>query len=170
MRLTGKLMKDGLVAFTQKPALRSGRKTPRIWVLAADGNFARFYRKINNHMELIGEASPEVEFATEVSNKTMGRIVSAARSTVRHKYEPHMEENRQNELMFARELSDFLEQVEEADVFDRLIIAAAPRMLGDLRANFSKLVQNRIVAEVDKDLTKLKNKELEKALEKIIWF
>ena len=171
MKLTGKLLDEGLVSFTKKPPLKSGRKTPRIWILVADNHLARVYKKNYNRMELIGEAEPEESLIeSEINNKTMGRIASAAGSTVHHKFEPHTNASRQEELTFAREISDFLEQVETADVFDRLIIIAPPKMLGDLRSNFSKLVKNRIVAEVDKDLTKLNDKDFEEALKKIIGF
>ena len=171
MKLTGKLADDGLTSFTKKPALRNGRKTPRIWILAADNHLARIYKKINIHMKLIGEAEPDINsIETKINNKTMGRMVSAAGSTVHHKFEPYTNESRQEELHFAREISDFLAQIETADVFDRLVVIAPPKMLGDLRSNFSKLVKNRIVAEVDKDLTKLNDKDFEKAVKKIIWF
>jgi protein required for attachment to host cells len=171
MKLTGKLFDEGLSAFTQKPALINGRQTPRLWVLVADSNLARFYKKTGSQIELIGEAEPaQASIEAEINNKTMGRMVSAAGSTVYHKFEPHMEEARQDEIQFSRQISNFLEEAEAADTFDRLIVIAAPRTLGDLRSNFNKPLKSRIVAEVDKDLTKLKDKDLEQALEKIIWF
>jgi protein required for attachment to host cells len=169
MKLTGKLLDKGLAAFTPKLALINGRTDPRLWILVADDSLARFYRKTNNQMELIGEAEP-ASFASEINNRTIGRMVGATRGTAHHKLEPHMEEVRQDELQFSRKISNFLGQAEATDVFDRLIVIAAPRTLEDLRSNFSKPLKNRIIAEVDKDLTKLKDKDLEQALEKIIWF
>ncbi len=164
-------MDDGLVSFTKKPPLKNGKKTARIWVLTADNHLARIYKKVNNRMELIGEAEPEKSLVeSEINNKTMGRMVSAAGSTVHHKFEPHMNETRQEELTFAREVSNFLERVKTADAFDRLVIVASPKMLGNLRSNLSKLVKSLIIAEVDKDLTKLNDREFEKAIEKIVWF
>lgn len=171
MKLTGKLKEDGLEPFSQVNIGAFGHRLPRIWVLVADYGFARIYQKIGDRMEIIGEIeSNEVAVETEINNNTMGRMISSAGSTVRHKLEPHMKEIKQSELHFAKDISRFLTESENSYLFDRLIIAAAPKMLGDLRNNIGRTLKNRIIAEVDKDLTKLKNKELRKALEEIIWF
>ena len=53
MKLTGKLREEGLHSFTEKPALKNGRTTPRIWILAADNHLARIYKKIQTHMILM---------------------------------------------------------------------------------------------------------------------
>lgn len=171
MKLTGKLLEDGLVSFTKKTPLKNGRQTPRVWILAADNYLARLYKRINNDLELIGEAEPDESlFESEINNKTMGRMVRATGSTAHHKFEPHTNKSKQEALNFARDISDFLEQIETADVFDKLVVIAPPKMLGDLRSSFSELLKKRIVGEVDKDLTKLNNQDFEKALKKIIWF
>jgi len=171
MKLTGKLIENDLKSFHQKPDLIRGHRTPRILILIADSELAQFYKKTDHHMELIGEAEPDqIHIESGINNKFMGRMVSAAGSTVRHKFEPHMEESRQNNMAFAHDISDFLDKIESKDIFDRLVIIAAPRMLGDLRSHFGKNLQKKIVAEVDKDLTKLESQDLEKALKKIIWF
>ena len=171
MKLIGKLADEGLVPFTHKPLLKSGRKIPRIWILAADNFLVRIYKKTSNRMELIGEAEPNISsIETEINNKTLGRMVSAAGSTVHHKFEPNDNESRHDELIFVHDVSKFLEQLETADVFDRLIIVASPKMLGDLRSNLSQSVKCRVIIEVDKDLTKLGNEDFEKAIKKIVWF
>jgi protein required for attachment to host cells len=51
----------------------------------------------------------------------------------------------------------------------RLVLIAAPQTLGELRKILSKPVQMRIVTEVDKDLTKMSDKDLQVELEKIVW-
>jgi len=170
MKLSGKIAEEDFKAFTQKVKLWHGRKVPRIWVIAADEGIARIFRKDDGHLECIGEARPEALTETELSNKSMGRMASAASSTVQHKFEPHMKACRHEALFFARELADWLDRAERADVFDRLVLVAAPRTLGDLRAVITDNVQSRIAAEIDKNLTKLNESDLRKALNNILWF
>ncbi len=170
MKLTGQITEKGLNAFTQKAAMQAGRKKPRIWVVVADKGIARIFRKQGSDLDLICEAAPENLTQITFCNKNVGRMVSNGGGVIRHKYEPHMEESRQDVLLFAHDLADWLDQVEAADAFDRLVLIAAPRMLGDLRAVITKSVQRRIVAEIDKDLTKLGETALRNALDKIFWF
>lgn len=170
MKLTGKIVDQGLKAFTEKIALHQGRRQARIWIIVADDGVAKIFRKQDGHLEHIGEALPEITEQGEVRNKGLGRIASGAGSTIRQKFEPHMESSRQQALCFVYDFMDWLDRAEEMDVFDRLVIVAAPRTLGDLRAVMSKPVQGRIAAEIDKDLTHLSETALREALDKILWF
>jgi protein required for attachment to host cells len=54
---------------------------------------------------------------------------------------------------FARDLAGMLYRRAHSHRFERLIVAAAPRVLGALRKELHKEVADRIVAEVDLDLT-----------------
>jgi protein required for attachment to host cells len=45
-------------------------------------------------------------------------------------------------------------------------VVAAPKVLGDLRGLLPKTVHGKIVAEVDKDLTKIPTRELGKHLDR----
>ena len=170
MKLTGRIADEGLTAFKEKSKLRHGRRAPRIWVVVADEGIAKIFRKNDGHLECIGEARPEELSETELSNRSMGRMASAAGSSVQHKFEPHMEASRQEATLFAHNIADWLDRAEQTDVFDRLILVAAPRTLGDLRAVITNNVQNRIAAEIDKNLTKLSGFDLRKALNDVLWF
>ena len=171
MKLTGEIKKDSMTALTGEAMLRGGRKIPRIWVLVADGGIARIFRKPNAHLEMIGEAFPGETMQADLTNKTLGRgIKSGAGGSVRHKYEPHMEAARQDSKLFAQEIADWLETAVQAEAFDKLVLVAAPRTLGDLRLAMARTVQERIVAEVDKDLTGLDEKALRDALDDVLWF
>lgn len=171
MKLTGMIAKEGLGAFAGKPELREGKRIPRIWVVVADKGITRIFRKPDGHLELIGEIFPEEETETRLENKTVGRVVSSGGGgSVHHKYEPHMDASRQNALFYAREFSDWLGKAVQENVFDRLVLVAAPQTLGDLRSVMDEKVQRRIIAEVDKDLTKLNERELFEALGDVLWF
>lgn len=169
MKLTGQIADQGLKTFAQKPPLRAGRRVARIWVIVADEGIVRIFRKPDGHLELIGEMIPDESMQAELTNKALGRVATLS-SGLYHKYEPHMTQSRQDEFLFAQDVANWLEKAEAADVFDRLVLTAAPRMLGDLRAVMSKTVQGRIAAEIDKDLTKLDEITLRKALDEILWF
>lgn len=53
---------------------------------------------------------------------------------------------------FAKELADRLYRLAHAHKFERLVIVAPPRVLGDLRPELHKEVVSRVAAEVAKDL------------------
>ena len=58
-----------------------------------------------------------------------------------------------DEQHFAREMAETLGKAATAHAFRELIVVAPPKVLAELRRDFSKEVRERIVAEIDKDLT-----------------
>ena len=91
-----------------------------------------------------------------------GRSFSSAgpgRSSVEQTDWHDLEEHR-----FAREVAATLEKVVRERNIEALVIVAPPRTLADLRAAFHADVKKRIIAEVDKDLTKHPLYEIEKHL------
>jgi protein required for attachment to host cells len=67
---------------------------------------------------------------------------------------------RQDELHFLQSLAERLEKEAMADAYDRLILIAPSRALGDLRSFLSKPVKSRVHDEIAKDLTQLPNDRL----------
>jgi len=68
------------------------------------------------------------------------------------------------EKTFARDVAAQLERVVRERGIKALVIAAPPRTLAELRHAFHADVKSRIVAELDKDLTKHPVYEIEKHL------
>jgi protein required for attachment to host cells len=66
------------------------------------------------------------------------------------------------EHRFAREVADALEEVVRAKGAKSLIVVAPARTLADLRRAFHDDVKKKIIAEIDKDLTKHPVGEIEK--------
>lgn len=64
---------------------------------------------------------------------------------------------------FAKEIADYLYKHHQQ--YDRLVIAAAPKILGMLRDDLHTEVQNRLKAEVDKNLSQYDENELPAHLE-----
>lgn len=143
---------------------------PVIWILVADKHVARLFKKNGHGVEAFGEIKPVPHEGKDITNKTVGREVSSSSGAIHHKYELHMNESRKESLSFSHKIADWLDDSAKDGAFDRLVLVAAPQTLGELRQILSNPVQARIVAEVDKDLTKMNEKELQKELEKIVWF
>ena len=145
-------------------------KAPRIWIVVADQRIARIFQKTgSNRLELIGEAFPtKTQRVKGKPDNSMGRVISFGGA--HHKLEPHAKPGRHDAENFAHDLSLWLENAVREDLFDRLVLVAAPKTLGDLRQRLSKSVQSRITAEVNKELTKFSEKALQEELKEIVWF
>jgi protein required for attachment to host cells len=168
MNLTGRIH-DDLKGFSTRPPVRP-YKVPRTWVMVVDLHIARLFERHERSLEPIGTAIPDPTENAELRNKTVGRNFSSANGSIHHKYEPHMNESREQSLVFARQISVWLDQAVRADAFDRLVLIAAPRILGDLRKMVSQPVHERIFAEINKDLTKSDLRIIEEELERTVFF
>lgn len=63
---------------------------------------------------------------------------------------------------FASDLADMLYKRAHKGDFEELIVAADPSTLGELRKEWHQEVEQRIIAEIDKDLTNHQIDEIEK--------
>lgn len=75
---------------------------------------------------------------------------------------------KQREAEFVRSVAAVMHEKALADAYDRLVIAAAPIALGNLRKALSEHVRKRVVAELDKDLTNVPTPQLDRHLSDII--
>ncbi len=80
-------------------------------------------------------------------------------TVVRHAIEREDLHRREKER-FAQSLAASLERRLANNEYDRLVIAAAPETLGDIRLALSEKVKAVILGEVAKDLTKLPNTQI----------
>ncbi len=166
MKIKGKITHKNLSG----PERINHHNVPRLWIVVADKRIARIFRKTNSHLELIGEALPTHQHrAKGMPDNSMGRVTSLHGSH-HHKLTPHIEPGRSDAIHFAQDLSSRLGEAVQRDSFDRLVLIATPRTLGDIRPQLHKSVQDRIIAEVNKDLTKMNERQLEEELKDIIWF
>lgn len=70
----------------------------------------------------------------------------------------------QEELRFADDVAKLLEAHNATGDFDALVVVAPPKTLAELRRTFSDGLRSKIIAEVDKDLTKHPVYEIERLL------
>lgn len=82
--------------------------------------------------------------------------------------EPKTDPVAYREAEFVKSLADMLATHLEQHHFDRLVIAAAPIALGVIRKALAPAVRDKIVAEMDKDLTKVPKGQLAKHFEDVL--
>lgn len=99
----------------------------------------------------------------EQGSERPGRLSKAFDSGQRSAVEPvdwhHLEERR-----FARQVAAAMEEIMRSRKVPALVVVAPPRTLADLRTAFHADVRARIVAEINKDLTKHPVGDIEKHL------
>lgn len=167
MRLTGNIVDKGPYALSPMPEDDQGHHKARIWIIVANEVIARIFRKTDGHLEEIGLASADAFVEKEFNNRCLGHMAGDVNHQMHHKLSGH---NDHHSFQFTHDIADWLVDVEAMRLFDRLVLVAAPKTLSDFRRILSSNVQSHIVAEIDKDFTKMNGKELFEALNKILWF
>lgn len=134
-------------------------------VLVGDGEKALFFRNKGDaaHVNLVVERVLEQNnpATREQGVDQPGRSVAAGspRSAVEQTDWHQLAEDR-----FAKDIAEALYRRAHANQFDKLIVVAPPRTLGELRKAFHKEVSDRITGEVPKELTSHPVHEIEKVL------
>jgi protein required for attachment to host cells len=109
-----------------------------------------------------GDNSATRDLVTDRQGRSFSSMGSR-RSAIEAKTDPH----RDQKTKFANHLAEILAERLEAGAYQRLIIAAPPATLGDLRKAISDKVRATIVAEFPNDLTKVPNHEIDDHLKPI---
>lgn len=133
-------------------------KAKTTWILVANGTYA--YIACNHgpghgiERDLIGEFHGENLPGREIMSDAPGRAFDSG-GQGRHAMEPATDPRRVNQQAFAHELADYLGKASTTHKFDRLVVAAAPQMLGELRHCLPDTVKEKITGELSKDLTQV---------------
>ena len=136
------------------------------WVLVGDGEKALIFRNEGDAeypnlqvIRLMENDNPKTsEQGTDSPGSRSdgpGPQKSAMEQTDWHTLEKHR---------FAKDVAEMLYKAAHKGQYDKLIVAAPPMILGDLRKAFHKEVKARVVGEVDKTLTSHPLNEIEKIL------
>jgi len=86
----------------------------------------------------------------------------------RHSMEPPSDPHREEKRRFAEGLADRLNTAALSHSYDRLILIAPAKTLGDLRSALNKEAAAKISGELSKDLTKIPDHELPDHLKAVI--
>lgn len=137
------------------------------WVLIADGAKALFLENVGDaqdmHLQVVRKDRQDNPSSAEQGTDRPGRMSDGPSG-----HRSAMDDTDWHELgkqRFAKDLADTLYKYAHAGRFDRIVIVAAPSVLGDLRGELHVEVQSRIIAEVPKTLTGHPLDEIEKLLE-----
>jgi protein required for attachment to host cells len=140
---------------------------PVTWVVVADGAHARIYASNG-----IGKGLTPVPGGTLDSPNLKGREIASDRpgrafdsaGQGRHAMESEEDPQRHESVEFVREVAKLLEDRAKAHAYDRLVLVAAPRTLGDLRAALDKNAKALVAAEIDKDLVAFQADDIAKRI------
>jgi protein required for attachment to host cells len=129
------------------------------WIVIADGNQAKVFehdgpgKGLKPLKDLNFEQEPLK--ASEIMADKPGRSFTSAGPGSRSSMEYHSDPVAVRERKFVEKLADVLNENQREGKFDRLVIAAAPAALGDIRPALSDQVKETILAEMPKDLTNI---------------
>lgn len=138
-------------------------KNRQTWVLLADGAHARLYLNEGDGEALVpvpGGTFDQPALPTREINAGKPGLSFASAGPGRRRMQPGTDPHRQAKFNFAKELVAFLDEGHKRNRFDRLILVASPKALGDLRALLPIPVRNLVSGELDKDLLYLDEREL----------
>ncbi len=136
------------------------------FVFVGDGRKALFLRNegdekfpnLKTERVLVDQNPPTREQGSDQPGRTFASVGSR-RSAVEEADWHVLEEQR-----FAHEVAAALQRIVRDRKVKALVVVAPPKTLAELRKAFHSEVKNRIVAEIDKDLTKQPVYEIEKHL------
>jgi len=136
-------------------------------VLVADGEKALFMRNIGDakapHLEVERKEEQDNPPTREQAANRRGRMFDGTG------HKSAVDDTDWHELAkdrFAHDLADMLYKRAHRGDFEELIVAADPSTLGELRKEWHQEVEQRIVAEIDKDLTNHDMADIEKLIAK----
>lgn len=128
------------------------------WIVVADGGQAKVFEHDGPGKGL--RAVKDVQLrqdnlkASEIMSDRPGRSQGGGAGS-HSSIAPATDPVAARERKFVEHLADVLEMKRSEGAFDRLVIAAAPTALGDLRPALSEGVKKTIIAEMPKDLTNI---------------
>jgi protein required for attachment to host cells len=121
-------------------------------VVVADGTGARFFRNAGHENKVSLSAQGELKPANLLDDGPAG------------KRPPESSKQETDEATFAKQLANELYRRAHSGDFAALVLVADPQTLGQIRPTLHKEVQDRLIVEVGKTLTKASIKDIQKAL------
>ncbi|MDA0366775.1 MAG: host attachment protein [Proteobacteria bacterium] len=142
------------------------------WVILADAGHARIVAMSGpgKGIEDITsfDAAEGRKAGSDLDSDRPGRRTTGRNVASRHAMEPHRTPKEIATEGFERTLTAYLEEAAKHKAFERLIVVAAPKVLGDLR----RMLDGRIAIDtsLSKDLTHIATNDLEPHLRDIVNF
>lgn len=138
----------------------------RTWILVADRARARLFESDRSGAlsELGCYTNPEGRAGTRGMTSDRPPTVNESVGHARHALEPHTSPRAKVAANFARELREVLDRGHGMQRFERLVLVAPPRFLGDLHRAFGKALRACVSAEIRRDFTHLPPAKLQAQL------
>ncbi|MCC7016733.1 MAG: host attachment protein [Rhodospirillales bacterium] len=138
-------------------------KTPRTWILVADGARAHVVLsagpgaglKAVPGSDIRQEHLPTRDLGTDRPGRAQESVGGA-----RHALVPRVDWHQQQKEQFARAIARKLDAEAAGGSFERLILVAPPQTLGEIRAALKPATMKLVAAEINKDLTHVPIPEL----------
>ncbi len=134
-------------------------KRPRTWIVVADGARARFFVQSEDADKFVAArqadlVAPESRgHARDLKSDKPGRSYASSRGGMRHAVEPKHDPHKLEKHRFSALVAEALDGACGRREFDRIILVAPRRSLGELRGLMTARVQRCVSKEVAKDLT-----------------
>lgn len=136
-------------------------KSKTTWIVVMDSTAAHFYllrdEGAGRSLAVAAESmqSGLHRHASDLKSDAPGRGFAAAGATARHGMEPPHDYHKLEKHDFVHAVSGFLERAYDAHKFERLVLVAPERSLGELHGQLPGKVKKTVWQEVPKDLMKL---------------
>lgn len=138
----------------------------KTWILVADGEKALFLENIGDG-ELPNFEIRRVEEQDNPPSREQGANRPGRMNDGGTAHRSAVEDTDWHQLgkeRFAAELAEMLYKMAHRGTFEKLVVVAPPKILGEMRQQLHKEVQDRIVGEIAKDLTNHPVDQIEKML------
>lgn len=137
----------------------------KTWVIVANGHTARLFEMPARYSPLV-PLEDHVWSAPDVNEYSDSRGMShSSIGTSQRRMSPRTGPDQLALEAFARVISDELDDALKKKRFERLVLAAAPGLMGYLRQQLDTTVKATIWVEIDKDFTHLPLDKLFEVLE-----
>lgn len=133
------------------------------WILIADGTRARVFehhRSLRSFELVFEDDRPELRDSAGMRDSDRPGRIHESVGQVRHAMQPHTTPDERNREEFSRDLIERMRLGANEHRFSQLLLVAPPAMLGALRSHLDEGLRERVIAELDKDLTRIPAHEL----------
>ena len=137
---------------------------PIVWIAVCDGARARIFTHAGPGTGLVpveeAEHPASRARSRDLGSDRPGRSFDFPPTGARHSMAPRADWHNFEKDKFAHEIAVILDTAASAKRFDKLVLVAPPRVLGELRKTLGTAAHERVIGEVDKDLTNIAPNEL----------
>lgn len=146
-------------------------KAVRTWIVVADGAKARFLLNQGPGKGLetapAGDMSADHAATRALGTDRPGRVHDRM-GPARHAMAPRADWHEQEKTLFADAVAGVLNKSAQAGAFDRLVLVAPAKTLGELRRELDGKTAALVTGELTKDLTQVTDRDLPEYLGEVI--